>query len=424
MSSAMGLTIPTPTITAGPLYATQVSNDLEIISNHTHTGSSNNDGYQIPSAGLNINDDLSIQSNNLTSLRSVRFSNQSSVLAGIGDIGCAYEKSGDLWYNNSAGIPIQITSGGSILFNNIINYSLLFINVNHTINSSDIVTVIEADSTPNPIIVTLPTISNVPAGRFYIIKDFQGTSEINTITINPAGTNTIDQLTTYLIEDNHAAIGVVSDGVNNWSLYQWNRKVYSDGELIKLTNGSSIIGDSSSNINLDGYLTTGDLNVTGKLLTDLTFSKGNNIFMMNSPAAFGSASSTSFNLQTGSVTNGASGSVILATGFSSTSFSGSVTLLTGSSGSGNSGNISLVTGNSTVGSSIFLNPGTGTSNGVGFFFSGGLSNYGGGSHVIFIGQDITDPSTNPSNGIILYVDIFGNLKARTSAGNIRTIAAV
>jgi hypothetical protein len=49
---------------------------------------------------------------------------------------------------------------------------------------------------------------------------------------------------------------------------------------------------------------------------------------------------------------------------------------------------------------------------------------GGGSGVLFISQDAVNPTTNPVGGIILYVDSSGNLKARTSAGNIRTIAAV
>lgn len=49
---------------------------------------------------------------------------------------------------------------------------------------------------------------------------------------------------------------------------------------------------------------------------------------------------------------------------------------------------------------------------------------GGGHGVIFISQDVTDPTTNPVGGIILYVDSSGNLKARTSAGNVRTICLV
>jgi len=49
--------------------------------------------------------------------------------------------------------------------------------------------------------------------------------------------------------------------------------------------------------------------------------------------------------------------------------------------------------------------------------------FGGGSSCISI-KHATDPTTNPSGGCIIYVDSSGNLLARTSAGNVRTIAAV
>jgi Hyaluronidase protein (HylP) len=50
---------------------------------------------------------------------------------------------------------------------------------------------------------------------------------------------------------------------------------------------------------------------------------------------------------------------------------------------------------------------------------------GGGNGCIGISQVSTAPSTNPSSkGVVLYVDSNGNLLCRTSAGNVRTVAAV
>lgn len=49
--------------------------------------------------------------------------------------------------------------------------------------------------------------------------------------------------------------------------------------------------------------------------------------------------------------------------------------------------------------------------------------YGGGTLVMFIAEALVVPTTNPTGGIVLYVEA-GSLKARTSAGNIRTMAAV
>ena len=49
--------------------------------------------------------------------------------------------------------------------------------------------------------------------------------------------------------------------------------------------------------------------------------------------------------------------------------------------------------------------------------------FGGGSAALSI-KHVTDPTTNPTAGAILYVDSAGNLMCRTSAGNTRTVAAV
>lgn len=49
--------------------------------------------------------------------------------------------------------------------------------------------------------------------------------------------------------------------------------------------------------------------------------------------------------------------------------------------------------------------------------------YGSGTLVLFIAEALVVPTTNPTGGIVLYVES-GSLKARTSAGNVRTIAAV
>ncbi len=49
--------------------------------------------------------------------------------------------------------------------------------------------------------------------------------------------------------------------------------------------------------------------------------------------------------------------------------------------------------------------------------------FGSGEGVLFIDEAVTVPTTNPANGIVLYVES-GTLKARTTAGNVRTIASV
>lgn len=63
----MGLTIPTPGVTPGPTYATEISNDLVIIDAHNHTAGN---GVQVPTAGLNINANLSFNGFGATNFNS------------------------------------------------------------------------------------------------------------------------------------------------------------------------------------------------------------------------------------------------------------------------------------------------------------------------------------------------------------------
>ncbi len=217
-TNAMGLTVPVAGSTPGPLYATEVSSDLDIIAGHRHTGESNNDGYQVPTAGINIDEDLSFQNNNGIAFRSTRFQNQSITLVGSGDVGCVYEKSGDLWYNNAVGTPIQITSGGSIV-SSTGGYTTVETSINLTIDAIDDTILVSCFTTPGVITITLPLADTVSQGRFYIIKDTDGYASINNISVVPNGSNTIDLSTNnQIIKSDFGALCVVSDSVNNWLL--------------------------------------------------------------------------------------------------------------------------------------------------------------------------------------------------------------
>jgi hypothetical protein len=58
--------------------------------------------------------DLTFAGFNATNLNSVRLSNLSAALASASDKTCVYAVSGDLYYNNSSGTAIKITSAGAI----------------------------------------------------------------------------------------------------------------------------------------------------------------------------------------------------------------------------------------------------------------------------------------------------------------------
>ncbi len=107
----MGLVLPTVSVTPGPLWATDVNAAFTVIDGHNHTVGN---GVQVPTLGLNINADLTMNGYNLTGLRSTRFNNQSSTLSLSTDVGCLYVVNGNLYYNNVIGNQIQITAGAGL----------------------------------------------------------------------------------------------------------------------------------------------------------------------------------------------------------------------------------------------------------------------------------------------------------------------
>ena len=107
----MGLLLPTPTVTLGPLWATQVVQAFTTIDSHNH---SSGQGVQIPTAGIALNADLAFNSFNATLLRSSRMVNQGSPLITATDLTCLYASGGNLYYNNAGGAQIQITAGSAL----------------------------------------------------------------------------------------------------------------------------------------------------------------------------------------------------------------------------------------------------------------------------------------------------------------------
>ncbi len=108
----MGFLNPVPGVDPGPDWALNISSALAVIGAHNH---SPGNGNLITTNGLNINLDLTLNSNNLIGVRSTRYIPNVSTLAGVSDLGCVYISGGNLYYNNASGTPVQITSGNSIV---------------------------------------------------------------------------------------------------------------------------------------------------------------------------------------------------------------------------------------------------------------------------------------------------------------------
>lgn len=111
-SPNMGMPVPVVSVDPGPDWANNINASLSIIDSHNH---SSGQGVQIGPSGININADLPLNNNNLTTARTVRFQSQlSPISAASPDLGCLYESGVDLYYNDGSGNQIRITSGGSV----------------------------------------------------------------------------------------------------------------------------------------------------------------------------------------------------------------------------------------------------------------------------------------------------------------------
>lgn len=112
LSTNMNLPVPQVGAEAGPQYAQDVNNCLTLVDQHNH---SLGYGVAISPNGININADLPFNANNLTTARSVRFTPQSATLSALADIGCLYEVTNDLYYNDGLGNQIRLTQAGGIV---------------------------------------------------------------------------------------------------------------------------------------------------------------------------------------------------------------------------------------------------------------------------------------------------------------------
>lgn len=115
LSSNMNLIIPTVGQEPGPTYAFDLNASLTLIDSHDHSPGR---GVQITPAGLNINTDLSIESNSLTDVLTLVFGSSASASTTAMSLSVApggeSPQQQDLWYTPDTGVPIQITKNGQV----------------------------------------------------------------------------------------------------------------------------------------------------------------------------------------------------------------------------------------------------------------------------------------------------------------------
>ena len=107
----MGLVKPDVLSTPAPTWASLLNAVFDAIDSHDH---SSGEGVKITPSGMNISSDLSIGSNNLTSIRTTRFTNLSSWSPTASDLACFYVLNNEIYFRDGVGNNVQLTLNGSI----------------------------------------------------------------------------------------------------------------------------------------------------------------------------------------------------------------------------------------------------------------------------------------------------------------------
>jgi len=107
----MNLDLPVVGETVSPDWANMFVSALLSVAEHDHTVGS---GVKLTPDALNINSDLALNSNDLTTARSVRFISNVATLSEVADLNCIFVYAGNFYYKNNSGQNVKLTEGGSI----------------------------------------------------------------------------------------------------------------------------------------------------------------------------------------------------------------------------------------------------------------------------------------------------------------------
>jgi len=388
-TSNMNLTLPTVSVTAGPTFATQINTAITSIDAHDHTTGK---GVQVPSAGINIDANLSFGGYTATGLKATAFTAQA---AAITDTYRLWAKAdGNLYYTNGSGTPVQITSSGTLNTSGLVTavYSPLSLAGNVTIGPSDSSTLYLVN-TAAPRSITLPAANAVQTGRYYIFTDTTGGAASNNITISRAGSDTIEGGTSWVIDRNYGSARFISDGANKWT-------VITEHDASTTAKGSIKLA--------------GDLGGTAAAPTvvGLTGTAG--------VVAFGASVASPSITQTVASGTGSNMSIQAQSAGGAANDGGTLTLQSGTgSGSGLAGRVQLA-----IGGTVMVTTGQFSSTRRYISLGGQVTstNIPTGDYVVWISNASTSPSSNPVGGGILYC-WNGALRYRGTSGNDIQVAA-
>lgn len=213
----MNLSLPTPTVTIGPDWATQLNAALETVDEHDH---SSGKGVKITPAGLNINTTLDLQDQDLINVNTFHLVDLSATLTGASYARSIQAVNGNLYFVNNAGNAVQITDGGAIVAapGGAQSFETQAVTSDIVIGAGDSFVRLAVDTTTARQI-TLPLASSVVAGRLYIILDQTGSARANNITIVPQGADTIQGVAgNFVLRSDKEAVMITGDGSGAWDI--------------------------------------------------------------------------------------------------------------------------------------------------------------------------------------------------------------
>lgn len=205
----MELELPTVSTTLGPEWASLLNAALQVIDAHDH---SSGNGAKVTPAGILINAALDMRTYQINNAGSLGLDLKSAV--DTSDTGSIQLVGGNLWWVNTAGVGVQITSGTSIVSSGSGALSVSAVSTYpYSVVTGDTATVLLIDCS-SARTINLPAASN---SMYVYVKDSTSQCQTNNMTITPDGSDLIDgNNANYTIDWDDAFVGFISDGVSKW----------------------------------------------------------------------------------------------------------------------------------------------------------------------------------------------------------------
>jgi hypothetical protein len=167
-------------------------------------------------SAIAVNADFPFVGFNATGFRSTRYNSQGGTLVLGTDLGCIYNNGGNLYWNNNAGTPVQITNAAAVNSASALTGPVVgtvrTVTTTYTVDSITPDYELYADTTGGAFNVTLPTPTN---GRLLVIVDVKLNFATANLTLVPHSAEKINLVAANLgLSANGGRYSVESNGTD------------------------------------------------------------------------------------------------------------------------------------------------------------------------------------------------------------------